>query len=56
MASQGEQLNQRVWKLFERAGFKTEPSSNNPEEHVVHLGSGKNRTVDLSAEISDLGV
>ena len=54
--TKGTQLNQRVWRLFERAGFKTEPNSNNPAEHVVNLGAGKIRTVDLFAEISELGV
>ena len=40
-------LNKRVWFLFEKAGFATEPSSNSAAEHCVDLGSGKGRKIDL---------
>ncbi|MBX7141941.1 MAG: DGQHR domain-containing protein [Chitinophagales bacterium] len=53
----GPQLNERVWQLFEKAGFKTTPNSGDPvTEHVIKLSHGKERTPDLLAEITDLGV
>ena len=56
LPNKGEQLNERVWKLFEKAGFETKPNTNNSAEHEVDLGQGKKRTPDLLAEINDLGV
>src|SRR5258708_1156002 len=55
MANKGTALNERVWKLFERAGFRTHPNSNDPSEAEVTLGTRK-RTVDLVAEDDPLGV
>jgi DGQHR domain-containing protein len=52
----GAALNKRVWSLFERAGFKTEPNSQTTAEHMVELAPGKNRKVDLYAREEDLGV
>ncbi|SRR6266446_70529 len=52
----GEDLNLRVWKLFENAGFETNPNSSNPKEHEVTLSQGKTRPVDLYARESDLAV
>lgn len=49
MAGKGEALNVRVWKLFDKLGFKTEPSWNSPKEHEIALSSHKKRTVDLFA-------
>ncbi len=52
----GAALNERVWKLFERAGFETKPSSNDPFEESVELSPRQTRTVDLSAVDKKLGV
>lgn len=52
--SKGDKLNIRVWKLFEKAGFSTQPNSSNPSEFVVNIGRG--RPLDLYAEIPSLGV
>lgn len=53
----GPALNQRVWTIFEKAGFQTKPNSANPaEEAVVELSAGKKRRVDLLAELPGLGV
>jgi len=52
----GAALNKRVWTLFEKAGFKTQPNSHSASEHVVELGSGKKRKVDLFAKDDELGV
>lgn len=54
--NKGEALNQRVWTLFERAGFTTEPNSQSSAEHQVQLDSGKKRKVDLFATEPGLGV
>ena len=56
MTNKGDELNRRVWTLFERAGFRTKPSSSDPEEEVVVLVSGRERTVDLTARVDELGV
>ncbi len=56
MPDKGQELNKRVWKLFEKAGFKTKPSNSDPSEEVVDLGKGKTRTIDLSASDSALRV
>ncbi len=47
--SKGDRLNRRVAALFELAGFETKPNSNSRAEHVVDMGSGKSRRVDLWA-------
>jgi len=56
MIDKGAELNKRVWTLFERAGFETKPSSNNPAEEVVSLPHDKERTLDLSARVQKLDV
>ena len=56
MTDKGAELNQRVWTLFEKAGFETKPNSNDPKEEIVSLTSTKHRTVDLSATVKELGV
>ena len=52
----GAALNKRVWELFERAGFATQPNSQSTGEHQVELAPGKFRKVDLFAEERALGV
>lgn len=53
----GAALNQRVWSLFEKAGFLTTPNSaNSDEEAVISLSVGKTRKIDLLAELPQLGV
>ena len=52
----GAALNQRVWMLFERAGFKTEPNSSSTAEHVVVLPPEKPRPLDLFAQVPELGI
>ena len=53
----GAALNQRVWTIFEKAGFKTTPNSSNPtDEAVIELSTGKKRKIDLLAELPGLGV
>jgi DGQHR domain-containing protein len=52
----GAQLNRRVWSLFEKAGFQTEPSSQSTAEHIVDLSARKKRPIDLYARVPDLGV
>jgi DGQHR domain-containing protein len=52
----GPALNETVWRLFERAGFETQPSSTNPDEETVFLSASKKRTVDLSASVRGLKV
>lgn len=53
----GSALNQRVWKIFEKAGFQTKPNSANPEQEAfIELSASKRRKVDLLAELPDLGV
>jgi len=37
----GAALNKRVWSLFEKAGFATEPSSYSTFEHRVQLAPGE---------------
>jgi DGQHR domain-containing protein len=54
--SKGDALNKRVWALFEKAGFRTEPNSGSSAEHIVTLASQKTRKVDLYASEPDLGV
>jgi len=56
MTDKGAALNERVWRLFERAGFQTSPSSHEPSEAEVHLPTGRRRTVDLLAVDETLGV
>jgi DGQHR domain-containing protein len=52
----GEDLNFRVWKLFENAGFETNPNSVDLKEHKVTLPEGKTRPIDLYARELDLNV
>lgn len=52
----GEKLNRIVWKLFEDAGFITEPNSDNSEERIVKLPHEDPRPIDLWAQIAELGV
>jgi DGQHR domain-containing protein len=56
VADKGTKLNKRVWKLFEDAGFKTKPNSQNPEEFKLTIAPGKHRTLDLFAQDESLGV
>jgi DGQHR domain-containing protein len=56
VTDKGEELNRRVWRLFEAAGFETKPNSSDPAEEVVVLPSGGQRALDLSASVEDLGV
>lgn len=56
MKDKGAELNKRVWSLFEKAGFKTKPSSGSTDEEIVTLGGGNKRPIDLSATVIDLGV
>ena len=52
----GPILNDRVWKLFEKAGFNTNPNSQSPAEYIVELSTSKKRPVDLYATDPKLGV
>jgi len=56
MNDKGAALNERVWRLFDKAGFETKPNSSDPSEELIALPSGKTRTIDLSASVEDLGV
>lgn len=56
MTDKGAELNKRVWRLFERAGFETKPNSSNTSEETITLSPTKKRTVDLSANMKALGV
>lgn len=56
MSNKGDELNKRIWALFERAGFETKPNSNNPAEEIVALSKRKKRPLDLSASVQSLGV
>lgn len=56
-ADKGDELNERVWRLFEQAGFLTKPNSNNPTtEHRIRLADDVEKPVDLYATDSDTGV
>ena len=52
----GEALNKRVWTLFERAGFETQPNSQSNKEHEVQLSLSKTIPVDLFAREPQLDV
>jgi len=52
----GEKLNQKVWKLFAKAGFNTKPNETDDKEEEIKLESRKPRTVDLCAWDDELGV
>src|SRR4051812_14729669 len=52
----GEDLNKRVWHLFEKAGFETKPNSQDPIEYEVKLPEGKVRPVDLYARSTQHGL
>ena len=49
-------MNDKVWALFQKAGFETKPNSSDPSEHNISLSDGKTRPVDLFAQVTDLGV
>ncbi len=51
MITKGDELNERVWSLFEKAGFDTKPNSDDPKEYEIEIAKGKYRTPDLLAEI-----
>jgi hypothetical protein len=53
--SKGPALNERVWRVFEKAGFRTQPGSHSPDEYVVIVAK-KKRPVDLYATVPDLKV
>jgi len=52
----GTALNERVWKLFEDAGFRTFPNSHGASEFEVDLPAKKKIPVDLHASDSGLGI
>jgi DGQHR domain-containing protein len=52
----GAALNKRVWTLFERAGFETNPNSHGNKEHEVQLSTQKKIPVDLYAREPQLGI
>jgi DNA sulfur modification protein DndB len=52
----GAALNKRVWTLFEKAGFDTQPNSQSPAEHEVQLSAQKRIPVDLYATDTPLKV
>jgi DNA sulfur modification protein DndB len=56
LIDKGAELNQRVWQLFEKAGFATMPNSSSPAEAVIQLSPTQKRTPDLLAEVPDLHV
>ena len=56
MPDKGYELNERVWRLFERAGFHTKPNGSDPKEEEIQIGGGRLRTLDLSASEISLGV
>jgi DNA sulfur modification protein DndB len=56
MPENGQELNKRVWSLFEKAGFQTTPNSQNPNEEVIRMPTGTIRTPDLVADIPGLDV
>lgn len=53
--TKGPTLNERVWRLFEKAGFQTEPNSHSTAEHVVVVAK-KSRPLDLFARVPELKV
>jgi len=54
-SNKGAALNKRVWELFSRAGFDTQPNSSDPNEKEVTI-AGKKRTLDLLAKDEALGI
>jgi DGQHR domain-containing protein len=52
----GAELNARVWKVFEDAGFETEPNSKCSTEHKIELDHGVGKPVDLYAKEPKLNV
>lgn len=52
----GEDLNKRVWMLFEKAGFQTEPGSSTSAEHEIQVSPHKKIPVDLYAHDPELKV
>lgn len=56
MTTRGDALNERVWRVFENAGFDTMPNSSDPSEYEVQIAKNKVRTPDLLAVNEGLGV
>lgn len=56
MNDKGAALNERVWRLFWKAGFQTKPNPSDPREEEIELSPGKKRAVDLMAVDEDLGI
>lgn len=56
MSLQGQELNARVWSLFDKAGFETKPNESDSSEEVISLPGGYERPVDMAATIPALGV
>jgi DNA sulfur modification protein DndB len=52
----GAALNKRVWTLFEKAGFETQPNSQSNREFEISVSSEKKIPVDLYARESQLDV
>jgi hypothetical protein len=52
----GEKLNQKIWKLFANAGFKTRPNDVDATEEKIQLKDKKERTVDLAAWDDELKI
>jgi hypothetical protein len=46
----GPELNKRVWSLFERSGFQTQPSSHSNDEYKIELSPYKKIPLDLFAQ------
>jgi DGQHR domain-containing protein len=56
LTSEGTELNVRVAKVFEDAGFETEPNSDSLKEHEIELDGGVRKPVDLYARERNLNV
>jgi DGQHR domain-containing protein len=54
--AKGDDLNKRVWSLFERAGFHTQPNSGSNTERTIALPDGVEKPVDLFATDAALGI
>jgi len=52
----GTKLNQKIWKLFSRSGFKTKPNDSDPSEEKIQLTERKSRTIDLCAWDDELRI
>lgn len=57
IVDKGAALNRRVWQLFTKAGFTTQPNASDPAEKSVELkGRKSKRTLDLFAADDELGI